>query len=77
METQRYNKVAQYLAGRTRATIEQVCSGIGIKDASSHDHHEIARAMEVAGRSRKVTGSTVALKKCCWFMHIQLFSYVG
>jgi hypothetical protein len=49
METQRYNKVAQYLAGRTRATIEQVCSGIGIKDASSHDHHEIARAMEVAG----------------------------
>jgi hypothetical protein len=49
VETPRDDKVAQYLAGRSRATIEQVCSGIGIKNASSHDHHEIARAMESAG----------------------------
>jgi hypothetical protein len=30
-------------------TIEQVCHSIGIKDASSEDHCEIARAMERAG----------------------------
>jgi hypothetical protein len=49
METPWDEKVAQYLAGRSRATIEQVCLGIGLKYASSHDHGEIARAMENAG----------------------------
>jgi hypothetical protein len=49
METPWDDKVAQYLAGRSHVTIEQVCLGIGIKYASSHDHLEIARAMEGAG----------------------------
>ena len=49
METPWDEKVAQYLAGRSRATIEQVSLGIGLKYASSHDHGEIARAMENAG----------------------------
>jgi hypothetical protein len=49
IETPRDEKVAQYLAGRSRVTIEQVCLGIGLKYASSHDHGEIARAMENAG----------------------------
>jgi hypothetical protein len=49
IETAWDKKVAQYLAGRSRVTIEQVCLGIGLKYASSHDHGEIARAMENAG----------------------------
>jgi hypothetical protein len=43
------DNVALYLAGRSRVTIEQVCLSIGIKNASSEDHCEIARAMERAG----------------------------
>ena len=43
------DKVAQFLAGRSRVTIEQVCLGIGLKYPSSHDHGEVAKAMENAG----------------------------
>jgi hypothetical protein len=49
METSWDDKVAQYLAGRSRVTIEQVCRGIGIEHPSSRDHGEIAKAMESAG----------------------------
>ena len=49
METLWGDKVAQFLAGRSRVTIEQVCLGLGIDRASSHDHLKIARAMESAG----------------------------
>jgi hypothetical protein len=49
METSWDDKVAQYLAGRSRVTLDQVCSGVGIKFPSSHQHHEIAIAMENAG----------------------------
>jgi hypothetical protein len=43
------DKVAQYLVGRSRVTLGEVCRGVGIEFASSHQHHEIARAMENAG----------------------------
>jgi len=43
------DKVGQYLAGRSRVTLDQVCSGVGIEFPSAHQHDEIARAMESAG----------------------------
>jgi len=46
METPWDDQVAQYLIGRSRVTLDQVCSGIGIEYASSYQHDEIARAME-------------------------------
>jgi hypothetical protein len=41
------DKVAQFLVGRSRVTLDQVCSGI--EYASSYQHNEIAKAMENAG----------------------------
>ena len=49
METPWDDRVAQYLAGRYRVTVQQVCRGVGIEFASSNQHHEIAKAMENAG----------------------------
>jgi hypothetical protein len=43
------DKVAQYLVGRSRVTLDQVCRGVGVEFASSYQHGEIARAMENAG----------------------------
>jgi hypothetical protein len=43
------DKVAQYLVGRSRVTLDQVCKGVGIEFASALQHNEIARAMENAG----------------------------
>jgi len=43
------DKVAQYLVGRSRVTLDQVCRGVGIEFASAHQHNEIAIAMENAG----------------------------
>jgi hypothetical protein len=43
------DKVAQYLVGRSRVTLDQVCMGVGIEFASALQHNEIARAMENAG----------------------------
>ena len=49
MKTLWDDKVAQYLVGRSRVTLDQVCKGVGIEFASAHQHNEIARAMENAG----------------------------
>jgi hypothetical protein len=49
METPWDYKVTLYLIGRSRVTLDQVCSGVGIKFPSAQQHHEIARAMENAG----------------------------
>jgi hypothetical protein len=49
METPWDDKVAQYLAGRSRVTVQQVCRGVGIEYVSSHHYREIVTAMENAG----------------------------
>jgi hypothetical protein len=49
METPWDDKVTLYLLGRSRVTLDQVCSGVGIKYPSAQQHNEIARAMENAG----------------------------
>ena len=49
MKTLWDDKVAQYLVGRSRVTLDQVCRGVGIEFASAHQHNEIAIAMENAG----------------------------
>jgi hypothetical protein len=49
METRLDDKVAQYLVGGSHATLDQVCRGIGIQFPSSHQHQELAIAMENAG----------------------------
>jgi len=49
METPWDDRVAQYLAGRYRVTVQQVCRGVGIEYVSSHHYREIAIAMKNAG----------------------------
>jgi hypothetical protein len=49
METPWDDKVAQYLIGRSRVTLDQVCCSVGIEFPSAHQHDEIARAMKNAG----------------------------
>jgi hypothetical protein len=49
MKTAWDDKVTLFLIGQPRVTLDQVCSGVGIKFPSAHQHQEIARAMENAG----------------------------
>jgi hypothetical protein len=49
METPWDNKVTLYLIGRSRVTLDQVCTGVGIEFPSARQHHDIAIAMENAG----------------------------
>jgi hypothetical protein len=61
METRLDDKVAQYLVGRSHATLDQVCRGIGIQFPSSHQHQELAIAMAIIRRTqmRVITGARI------------------